>query len=365
MPLQRQFALKDASRRWWLLLFALVGLTWWLYAGPPAGCGDSPAGKLSGSTMGTTYSIVLGGDTDAAELDALHRQVEQLLAEINASMSTWDPDSELSRFNQRRSDEPVTISDDFAAVVRMALEVHAASEGTFDVTVQPLVNAWGFGPDGRPEAVLDDETLDALRERVGSDKLVLEGNHLRKLHPELEVDLSAIAKGHGVDRVAMLLEERGHHDYLVEIGGELRGRGRNRAGRPFRVGIEEPTPQERAVRGAVELDGLALATSGNYRNFFERDGRRYAHTLDPASGRPVSHNLLSVSVLHESCALADAWATALLAAGPERAWELAQRAQLEVLLLVSGEGGEVVERATPGFAARFQATRSGKVGRGA
>lgn len=349
MPLQRQFSPRSAPRRWWVLLVALVGLTWWLYAGPRAG--TPSAHRLQGSTMGTTYSVALGGDVADSELEATRQAVEALLAEINASMSTWDPDSELSRFNQHRSDAPVTVSEDLALVVGMALAVHEASEGTFDVTVGPLVNAWGFGPEGRPEAELDQSTLVALRQRVGSSKLELEGTRLRKIHPELEVDLSAIAKGHAVDRVATLLETRGHHDYLVEIGGELRGRGRSPAGRPFRVGIEEPIADQRAVRSVVELDGLALATSGNYRNVFERDGRRYVHTIDPASGRPVAHDLLSVSVLHERCALADAWATALLAAGPDRAWALAQREDLEVLLLLAGEHGEIIERATPGFTA--------------
>lgn len=362
MPLARQFGLRSASRRWWVLLVALVGLTWWLYAGPRAGAPS--VHRFDGSTMGTTYSVTLGGDVVASELAAEQQAVEALLAEINASMSTWDPDSELSRFNQHRSEAPVTVSEDLALVLRMALAVHEASEGTFDVTVGPLVNAWGFGPDGRPAAELDQSTLTALRQRVGSSKLELEGTRLRKIHPELEVDLSAIAKGHAVDRVATLLETRGHHDYLVEIGGELRGRGRNPAGRPFRVGIEEPTPDQRAVRRVIELDGLALATSGNYRNFFERDGRRYVHTIDPQSGRPVAHDLLSVSVLHERCALADAWATALLAAGPDRAWALAQRADLDVLLLVSGEHGEIIERATPGFTARMQASPSDGVKRG-
>jgi FAD:protein FMN transferase len=363
VPVQRQFGLRHASRRWWIVLLVLTGLTWWLYAGSRTG-GEAPAGRFSGSTMGTTYSVVLGRDADASELQGLQDAVEARLAQINASMSTWDPDSELSRFNRHRSDEPVSVSEDFAAVVAMALAVYESSEGAFDVTVGPAVNAWGFGPDGRPELVLDEGSLSKLRERVGSTKLVLDGTRLRKLHPDLEVDLSAIAKGHAVDRVAAGLEELGHHDYLVEIGGEVRARGRTVAGRPFRVGIEEPDPDRRAVRTVIELDTLALASSGNYRNFFERDGRRYVHTIDPSTGRPVTHNLLSVSVLHERCALADAWATALLAAGPERAWALAQRADLEVLLLISGERGEIVQRATPGFAAR-QASESGKVERGA
>jgi thiamine biosynthesis lipoprotein len=345
-----------------VLLLALCGLSWWLYAGPRAG--DRAGHRFEGSTMGTTYAVILGGQAAASEREAARQAVEALLAEIEASMSTWDPDSELSRFNRHRSAAPVTVSDDLALVVRMALAVHEASGGTFDVTVGPLVNAWGFGPDGRPAAALDERTLGALRQRVGADKLALEGTRLRKRHPELEVDLSAIAKGHAVDRVAELLEARGHHDYLVEIGGELRGRGQSPAGRPFRVGIEEPIPGERVVRRVVVLDGLSLATSGNYRNFFERDGRRYVHTIDPESGRPVAHDLLSVSVLHERCALADAWATALLAAGPDRAWALAQRADLDVLLLVAGEGGEIVERATPGFIARMQAARAGGEARG-
>ncbi len=329
-----------------VMLLALVGLSAWLYLRPGAA---STAAEFSGATMGTTYRVVMGDARPAAEVEALQRAVDSLLADVNASMSTYDTASELSLFNAQPRAEPVTISRPLATVMRQSLDVYAASDGRFDVTVGPLVDAWGFGPVARGSRVPTDIELDSLRRHVGSDKLRLQGDTLQKLHPLLRVDLSAIAKGYGVDRVSDLLTERGARDHLVEIGGEMRARGRNVRGEPFRVGIEEPDPERVRVRLAVLLDNRALASSGNYRNFYEQDGVRYVHTLDPVAGRPVRHTLLAVSVLHEECALADAWATALLAAGPELAMALAQRSNLDVMLLVAGDQGAVVERFNGNF----------------
>lgn len=352
-PPTREFGLSGAARRWWVVLAVLVGLSAYLYlGGGERRAGPEEATRFGGPIMGTTYSVVLGESLAASARDALAKEVHALLVDINKRMSTYDPDSELSRFNRHASTEPVSVSPELAEVVRMAQEVSRASGGAFDVTVQPLVDAWGFGPSGRAQHALDEAELEALRARVGYTKLTLEGTTLQKAHPELQVDLSAIAKGYAVDRVAALLEARGHRNYLVEIGGELRGLGRNRAGRPFRVGIEAPVNAGREVYAAVELSGAALATSGNYRNTYELEGERRVHTLDPRTGRPVQHKLLSASVLHESCALADAWATALMATGPDGAYALAQKEGLSVLLLVAGEGDALQERTTPGFAAR-------------
>ncbi len=349
--MKKPFSLREASGRWWVLLLALAAASVATYLGrrgPP----PQPA-QLDGRTMGTTWRVLLDGPRDEAHLAGLRADVEALLAEVNASMSTYDAASELSRFNALEATTPVALSADLARVMADALAVHRASGGTFDVTVGPLVEAWGFGAKGRQAMVPTDEALAALLEAVGTDKLTLEGRALAKAHPKLQVDLSAIAKGDAVDRVSDLLVAKGEPNHLVDIGGELRARGRNAQREPFRVGIEEPDPTRQAVRLAVALDERAIASSGNYRNFFEVDGRRYAHTLDPRTGRPVQHPLLAVSVLHERCAVADAWATALMAAGPERAWTLAMTHRLDVLLLVEGAGGAIVERATPGFSARL------------
>jgi thiamine biosynthesis lipoprotein len=344
---KRPFSLKQASARWWVLLLALVVGSVATYLGRPA-VKPAPA-KLEGRTMGTTWSVLLDGARSEARVVGLRERIEALLADVNASMSTYDPASELSRFNALESTAPMALSAPLAAVLRDALEVHRASQGAFDVTVGPLVEAWGFGAKGRPRAAPTDEELALLLEAVGSEKLTLDGGFLTKAHPKLRVDLSAIAKGDAVDRVSALLLELGEPNHLVDIGGELRARGRSASGEPFRVGIESPDPATRSVRVAVALSDRSIASSGNYRNVFELDGVRYAHTIDPVSGRPVQHRLLAASVLHDRCGLADAWATALMAAGPERAWALATEQGLDVLLLEDGPDGGLVERMTPGF----------------
>ncbi len=337
------------SRRWLLPVVAAIGAGLLLWRGR-AGSGEGDAARFGGPAQGTTYRVVLGGPRPAATVAALQRAVDSLLADVDAAMSTYDSRSELARINRDRSGRAHPLSPALAEVLRDAVGVSRASGGAFDVTVGPLVDAWGFGVDGTLTRAPDDTMLAGLRERVGWDKLRLAGDTLAKGHPALEIDLSAIAPGHTVDRISDLLVARGEPNHLVELGGELRARGRTADGRPFRVGIEEPDPASRRVRLVVGLSDRALATSGNYRDFHDVDGVRYVHTIDPATGRPVTHRLLSVSVLHDRCALADAWATALLVVGPERARALAEANGLDVLLLVAGEGGEVVEWTTPGFA---------------
>jgi len=172
-----------------------------------------------------------------------------------------------------------------------------------------------------------------------------------KAHPKLRVDLSAIAKGYAVDRVSAALLARGERNHLVDIGGELTARGFNAAGEPFRVGVEAPDPQQRRVLHTIALSDRSIASSGNYRNFYVVAGKRYAHTIDPATGRPVQHPLVAVSVLHQRCAIADAWATALMAAGPERAWALVERHHLDAMLLIEGLDGGIEEHATASFEA--------------
>jgi thiamine biosynthesis lipoprotein len=335
--------------RWWLVLAALVGLSAWLYL-RPVRASDGPS-VFDGATMGTTYRVVLGRRVESDRVRALQRGVDSLLTAVNASMSTYDSTSELSRFNGRADTTRVPVSDALAEVLRVSLAVHAASEGLFDVTVGPLVDAWGFGPASRPTQALPQAQRDSLRALVGSGLLAFDGTALRKRDPRVRIDLSAVAKGYAVDVVSDWLSANGAADHLVEIGGEMQARGRNARGEPFRVGIEDPDPNGRRVRFAIALSDRALASSGNYRNFVDLNGVRYAHTIDPVSGAPVQHTLLAVSVLHARCADADAWATALMVAGPERAWALAQANDLDVGLLISTGPGEVSERFTDGFRA--------------
>lgn len=354
-PGREGFSLGQASRRWWLVLTVLVVATVLVYRtrGPAttALATTAMAARLEGSAQGTTYRIVLDGPRAADSLAVLQAAVDSLLAVVDATMSTYDRASELSRLNRDARTSPIRVSAMLAGVLRAADDVSRASGGAFDVTVGPLVDAWGFGPPGEPPSPPSDSLVSALRERVGWDKLVIDSASVTKRHADMEIDLNAIAPGYSVDLLSQLLTARGEPNHLIELGGEVRVSGHNAASEPFRVGIEDPVPEGRTVHAVVGLTDRALATSGNYRDFRDVNGVRYVHTLDPSTGRPVTHHLLSVSVLHERCALADAWATALLVVGPERAWALAAANGLDVLLLVAGPDGQLVERMTDGFAA--------------
>ena len=341
-------------------LLGLAGLVWMIWPKPALRqeLAASDAGSawellqdravLRGPTMGTQFSVVLSGEGLQPEaLERLQAEIDAELVEVNAQMSTYLPDSELSRFNTEGGvGEAFGVSAELAEVVALALEISAASQGAFDVTVGPLVDAWGFGPDPRQRALLGDETIAALRDRVGYEKLLVEGASLRKTAADLRVDLSAIAKGHGCDRVAALVEAAGHANYMVEIGGEVRVAGSNPRGEAWRVGIERPTRDAegaRAVEAILRVRDVSVATSGDYRNYFEQDGVRYSHTLDPRTGRPITHGLASVTVIDPaSAARADAWATALNVLGPEAGLALAEERELAAYFLVrTAEGFEI------------------------
>jgi len=343
------FGLTQASRRWWVTLFVLFGASAYVYAGRNR-IAPSTA-QFGGPAQGTTYSVVLGngGARTAAYMQTLQSAVDSVIVDIDRKMSSYDPESELMRFNRNTSTAPVSVSPQLEEVIRQSLVVSEASGGAFDVSVGPLVAAWGFGTGGTTGRIPPDTLLWALRARVGWKKLHLNTHTVSKVHPALEIDLSAIAPGYTVDLISELLTARGEPNHFVELGGEVRARGRNARDEPFRVGIEEPIPEVRRVRSVVGLSNRSMATSGNYRDFQDLNGVRYSHILDPSTGVPVRHNLLSVTVLHESCALADAWATALFVVGPDRAWDLAAANNLEVLLLTAGPNGEVQERMTNGF----------------
>jgi thiamine biosynthesis lipoprotein len=302
--------------------------------------------------MGTTYRVkaVLGGSSfNTPLIDRLGSAVGDTLDSVNRKMSTYDPDSELSEFNGFDAGAAFAISDDTAAVIACALEVAEASGGAFDITVGPLVNAWGFGPGGRRQAPNDDN-LSELRARVGYRKLRLdaEARTIQKLESELNCDLSALAKGFAVDKLAEAFDELGVTRYLIEVGGEVRARGTNKRGEPWSLGIEKPSDARRQLQRAVRLRDMAMATSGDYRNFYEQDGVRLSHTIDPRTGRPVVHSLASVSVIHDNCMYADAYATTLMVLGPDDGLAWAEKQGLAALFLVRA-GGDFEERATSRF----------------
>lgn len=311
--------------------------------GPGAGR-DGPI-VLTGATMGTTYSIALADPPAGVDPQALQRDVDRLLETVNAQMSTYRPDSELSRFNAAPPTGWVAVSPETAAVVAHAIEVGLLSAGAFDATVGALVNRWGFGPPDRP-AELPAAPL------AGGGRQVIEARlappALRKARAGVLLDLCGIAKGFGLDRIAAHLEAAGIENYLIEIGGELRARGRSPRGGPWRIGIERPVPGEIALQRIVRLGHGALATSGDYRHFYERDGRRYSHLIDPRTGAPVAHDLASVSVISDSAMAADAMSTALMVMGPDAGVGLAERHRLAALFIVRREGG-LAEISTPQF----------------
>ncbi len=317
--------------------------------------GDGPAVHVfEGPTMGTTFAVrVVADDLDDARVAALRTTIEQTLAGVDERMSTYRPESEVSRFNRAHTTDPFRVSADTLAVLRHALEISELTDGAFDVTVAPLVDAWGFGPAGEPSALPTERDIERLRRRVGFRQLRIEPatSSLRKLVPRLSCDLSALAKGYAVDRVAERLRAEGLGSYLVEVGGEVRAAGLSPRGDAWRVGIERPGPGPPAVQRLVRLRDRALATSGDYRNYYEVAGRRVSHTIDPRSGRPVDHGLASVSVVEPLCVRADAIATALGVLGPDAGYELAVAQGWAALLIVRHDDGTLRERETPAFTA--------------
>jgi thiamine biosynthesis lipoprotein len=313
---------------------------------------------LNGPTMGATFTVVLAGtDFDLDALGELQAAVDAELQAVDVEMSTYREDSELSRFNRSSAGQWFAVSAHLLEVIEVAKQVSEQSGGAFDVTVAPLVELWGFGPNKPRELVMPSEDkLAAVRAVVGNDKLEIDraSGQLRKTVDGLRVDLSAIAPGHAADRLAVLLDAAGWTNYMVEIGGEVRVRGSSPRGEAWKVGIERPTADatgSRAVHSVVGVRDANVATSGDYRNYWELDGVRYSHTIDPRTGRPITHALASVTVVHpESAALADAWATALNVLGPDEGLALAGRLGLPAYFLVrTADGFE--SRATPAFSA--------------
>ena len=303
------------------------------------------AGRLEGKTMGTTWSVALGRVPATVNTRELQPLLQQQLDRVNRLMSTYDPDSEVSRFNDSKSSDWFPVSAETAAVVELAQEVSRLSSGAFDVTVGPLVDLWGFGPRPRSGHRPADAEIEAARRAVGYTRLQVRRSPaaLRKDNPDLRIDLSAVAKGYAVDQLAEAIRSRGIMDMVVEIGGEMRILGRRPDGTAWRIAVERPDPGPRGVERVFLLTETGMATSGDYRNFFTEDGQRYAHTMDPATGRPVRHRLASATVLDPSCARADALATTLMVLGEEKAREFCRRHGIAAYLLIhQGEGTRAI-----------------------
>ncbi len=298
-----------------------------------------PYTQLQGEAQGTTFHITYfdpqGRDFSAA-IDSLFRQIDR-------SMSLWDSTSVIRRLN--RNEPNVALDEHFIAVFERAQKIAQKTEGAFDITVGPIVRAWGFSyKKGLPFP--DSAVIDSLRRFVGFQKVRIADGRLQKDDPRLEIDMNAIAQGYTVDLIAQYLEQQGIQHYMVEVGGEVRTAGQNERGQPWRIGIDKPlfgadTSRRRPLQTVVLLSGKALATSGSYRKYIERNGKKFSHAIDPISGYPVTHQLLSVSVVADDCATADAYATAFLVLGLEKARAIAQREGLQLYAIYADATGNL------------------------
>ncbi|PAV27443.1 FAD:protein FMN transferase ApbE [Tamilnaduibacter salinus] len=318
-----------------------------------AGCSFGPSRvvhEISGPIFGTSYHIKVVLTGESSTPDDLRDDINRVLEDVDAAMSTWRDDSELSRFNrQSGSGDWFPVSDGFHEVLEESLRIGRMTDGAFDVTIGPVVNLWGFGPKGRPETIPDPRTLSATLSETGYEKLALrEKPPALKSQGEQYVDLSAIAKGYAVDEVSRILREKGIAAYLVEIGGEIRVQGRKPSGDAWKLAVEQPISSARSIQQVVAMEKGSIATSGDYRNYYEVDGQRYSHTVDPQTGRPIEHSLASVSVIREKAMTADALATALSVMGEERGYAFAVERDLPAYF-VYRDGESFRVRYTPEF----------------
>jgi thiamine biosynthesis lipoprotein len=308
---------------------------------------------IQGRTMGTFYQVqVVTADSEG--ISGLHEKIEKRLGEINRSMSTYMPQSEISRFNRfHQSGVKFKISEDFYQVMQVAEKVYQWSGGAWDGTVNPLVDLWGFGRKGLKTAIPPKAEIMRLHASVGFDHIeILPPGVLLKKRARITLDLSSIAKGYGVDAVAGVLRKEGHENYLVEIGGEVFAAGLRKDGRQWRIGINRPQKNAafNAVYKIVSLQDEAFATSGDYRNFFEIDGMRYSHVIDPNTGFPVANGVVSVSIIAGDCTLADGLATAVMVMGPHKGLNLIDRLDnVEGLIVVENPDGTLADYSSAGF----------------
>ncbi|MHC6646576.1 FAD:protein FMN transferase [Alteromonas sp. HB246098] len=310
--------------------------------------------QLEGRTMGTTYHITFKAMSDAVEVADIQLNVDKALLDVNKVASTYMEDSELSLFNARKSTSPIAASDAFREMLLEAIRLEDFSKGYLDVTVGPLVNLWGFGPTKRPTTTPTDEMIAQARDKIGISNLTIEGATVSKANPDIYIDLSTIAKGYGVDVVADLLDSEGIHDYLVEIGGEIRIKGTSLENRNWVIAVEKPVSETRAIQRLIKPSDAAIATAGDYRIFYEEKNVRYSHLIDPKTGRPITHRMVSTSVISPSCMVADGLATAFLIMGLEKAMNLANEHNIAALFITKNIDGTFSEHYSEAFTPYLQ-----------
>jgi thiamine biosynthesis lipoprotein len=319
---------------------------------PLAGCGERPGPliEISGPTMGTYYSVKIARPPAGMTAGSLKPEVERLLDQVIAEISTYAETSELSRLNRNPSTDWIPVSQNLHDVIAEGQRIAALTDGAFDVTIGPLVNLWGFGPEKRPDIPPTPEAIQAAQARVGWRKLELRTRPaaVRKARPDLYIDLSALGEGYGADQVSAWLDAQGVTDYMVAVAGAIRAKGRNAKSEPWAIAIEEPLTELRAVHRILPVSDRALSTSGDYRNFFEHDGKRYSHEIDPLTGAPIERNLGSVTVIGENGMVVDGLATALMVLGEKRGPAFAEAQGLAAYFIVR-EGENLRGFGTPAF----------------
>lgn len=321
-----------------------------LLAGLLAGCGEKIE-EFGGPTMGSHYSLKYLAGEGTPEPAALKAVVDGLLAEVDQQMSTWRTDSDISQFNRLPAHSCRAMPAAVLELVRAGDELSRESDGAFDLTLEPLLDLWGFGPQSRGEQVPSTEALAEARQRIGHQHLQIGEQRLCK-DAAVQLDLNSIAAGYTVDRIAARLAELGVTSYLLDVTGEVRAAGRKPDGAPWRIAIEAPRDDRQVAQKVLALDGLGVSTSGDYRNYFEEGGRRYSHTLDPQTGTPITHRLASVTVVDPSTLRADGLSTLLMVLGPERGYAFAERADIAAFFVTRTDQG-FATRATPAFTRRF------------
>jgi thiamine biosynthesis lipoprotein len=290
--------------------------------------------------MGTTYNVTVVDNPLRLSKENLKKRIEKALNEVNEKMSNWHDHSEISVVNDDTRGKPIDLSQELFDVINISTDIHNKSNGAFDITAAPLINLWGFGPNKSERKVPSVSEVNAALELVGQTKLLklIPGlNQLKKRNSQVSINLSAIAKGYGIDKVASTLKKQKIQNFLVEIGGDLITSGTNKNGNAWSIGIEAPKVESRIVQSVIKIQNQAMATSGDYKNFFEKNGIRYSHIIDPKTGYPIRHKTLSVTVVAETAALADGWATAMLVLGNNDGMIVANKLGIPVFFISSHE----------------------------
>jgi thiamine biosynthesis lipoprotein len=321
-------------------------LTWRRYGllvliGTLSACGNGDSMEsFGGPTMGSTYSIKYVRHPGLPAPADVQVEVEKILADVDRQLSTYRSDSDIEQFNALPANHCRVMPASVLQLVRVGEQLSLQSAGAFDLTVEPLLNLWGFGPQAREEKIPTTQALAEVRQRVGHAHLRIDGNKLCK-DAAVEVDFNSIAAGYAVDTIAARLEALGIHDYLAEATGELKAAGRKPDGTAWRIAVEEPRDDQQVAERIIAVDGYGLSTSGDYRNYFVQGGQRFSHTLDARTGAPVSHSLASVTVIHPSALMADGLSTLLLILGPEQGWDYAEKHEIGAFFVMRADTGFV------------------------